>query len=88
MHYDAHMMRITAREAVELGDRFGLLSDMRMADAILREFTPLFYAVEPGWEKWVWYKLLGTIFYAGRIQGIREERAKRRAAAARRAGRD
>ena len=87
MYYDAHALRITAAEAVEKADICCLLSDMTIGYSIYTEFLPRILEAAPGRDSWVWGQLFGTIFFAGRVQGVREERAHRREIAARKAAR-
>jgi hypothetical protein len=87
MYYDAHALRITAAEAVEKADICCLLSDMQISHEIYTAFIPRIRGAAPGRDSWEWYCLFGTIFFAGRVQGVREERARRREIAARKAAR-
>lgn len=88
MYYDARTAPlVTAEEAVEKADICCLLSDMHIG----WDIYDLFYArlMSAGSERstWVLAQLFGTIFMAGRMQGVRDERAKRRRSAARKAAR-
>lgn len=87
MYYDARTPLITAEEAVEKADICCLLSDMQRAHEIFTAFLPRIRAASPDRFDWECDCLFGTIFFAGRVQGIREERARRKAAAERKAAR-
>lgn len=70
---------ITAKEAVTISLKAGTVNSMERAlDIIdtLRATAPKFRAWIVCGDKWSFYVALGTIYEAGRIQGIREERAR------------
>lgn len=87
MYYDTPEPRITAEEAIAKADICCLLSDMNTGYAIYAGFVPRIQEAPADRQSWVWSQLFGTIFFAGRVQGVREERARRRAIAARKAAR-
>lgn len=87
MYYDTHEPRITAEEAIAKADICCLLSDMLIGHSIYTGFIPRIQAAPAERKSWIWDCLFGTIFFAGRVQGVREERARRKAAAARKAAR-
>lgn len=87
MYFDTHEPRITAEEAIAKADICCLLSDMQIGHEIYNAFMPRIRGAAPGRDSWEWYCLFGTIFFAGRVQGVREERARRREIAARKAAR-
>ena len=67
---------ITPQEAAALSDKFGTTDDIYRADDIYKEFMKL-----KGSESDNRLKILcaiAAIYTAGRIQGIREERRKKR----------
>ena len=70
---------ITPQEAAELCARYGTTECIErgrnIAEAVKQRET------ESGWNNdpyWIYYVSLGTIYEAGRIQGIREERLKKK----------
>ena len=72
---------ITAKEAVTISLKAGTVTSMNRAlDIIdtLRATAPKFRAWTACGDKWSFYVALAAIYDAGRIQGIREERAKNR----------
>lgn len=83
----ARDLRITPAEAVALADLDGMLSDLEIVQAIFEAFRPKFQKATPGGYSFVWSCYYAALFHAGRIQGVREERARRKAAAAREAAR-
>ena len=88
MYYDARTAPlVTAEEAIEKADICCLLSDMTISRDIYELFYPRLASAAPDSVSWVLAQLLGTIFFAGRMQGVRDERAKRRRSAARKAAR-
>lgn len=70
---------ITPQEAAELCSSYGTTESMErgrnIAEAVRQSESKKSYN-DP---HWVYYVSLGTIYEAGRIQGIREERLKRKA---------
>ena len=87
MYHDTHTLRITAAEAVEKADICCLVSDIQIGWEIFQSFLPRIRAASSKDFTWTIGCLFGTIFYAGRVHGVREERARRREIAARKAAR-
>ena len=67
---------ITPQEAAALSDKFGTNDDIYRADDIYKEFMKLKSSESD--NLWKFLCAIGTIYTAGRIQGIREERRKKR----------
>lgn len=73
---------ITPQEAAELCSHYGTTESMErgrnIAEAVKQRENKDGHN-NPYWQSWVYNITLGTIYEAGRIQGIREERLKRKA---------
>ena len=67
---------ITPQEAAALSAEFGTTDDIFRAEEIYNEFLKLKGAVND--TRWKFMCAIGAIYTAGRIQGIREERRKKR----------
>lgn len=67
---------ISAEEIVSICDNAGTIDSIDMAIAIEREFRKLESSQTCNDQKWNYYRMLATIYDAGRIQGIREERKR------------
>ena len=67
---------ITAREAAELSKRHGTLDDIYRADDIYNAFYELKDIPDKDF-RFAFLCAIGTVYAAGRIQGIREERRKK-----------
>ena len=87
MYQNTHALLISPAEAVELADQFSSLSDAEIALSILEEYKPRFQTAGAGNYWWTWEQFYAVLFFAGRIQGVREERARRKAADERKAAR-
>lgn len=70
---------ITAEEAVELNKIAGTVDEMEIATEVFRESANMVKDLPYGYA---FACRLATVWSAGRIQGIREERAKRKNAGA------
>jgi len=70
MYFDTHEPRITAEEAIAKADICCLLSDMNTGYAIYAGFVPRIQEATADRQSWVWCQLFGTIFFAGRVQGV------------------
>ena len=71
---------VDAAEALALTE-FTTIGDFDLVESIAKEYarqTPRPTKTTPGEIKWYSLCLYKTLFHAGRLQGIREERARRR----------
>jgi hypothetical protein len=68
---------IVPAEIVEICDRAGTIDSIDMAILIERSFRELESTKACHDWKWNYYRLLSTLYDVGRIQGIREERARK-----------
>ena len=71
-------MMVTPMEARKLFEE-STLFDMQQA-YLLHEAYRRQYTAESGNQEWEYTRLLSFLYYIGRIQGIREERYRRRKA--------
>ncbi|WP_028518155.1 hypothetical protein [Ruminococcus flavefaciens] len=71
---------IVPEEIVSICDRAGTIDSINMARLIEQAFMELESTKTCHDQTWNYYRLISTIYDAGRIQGIREERAHRRGA--------
>lgn len=67
---------IAPQEAAALSAKFGTTDDIFRAEEIYNEFLKLKGAEND--TRWKFLCAISTIYIAGRIQGIREERRKKR----------
>lgn len=67
---------ITPQEAAALSDKFGTTDDIYRADDIYKEFMKLKDSESD--NRWKFLCAIAAIYTAGRIQGIREERSRRK----------
>ena len=72
---------ITAEEVMEKYNNIVFLHDIRIGCEIMEKFTRTSDVLN-GDREWLIMTACGAIFAAGRIQGVREERAKRKPLAA------
>lgn len=68
---------VTPKEALELGEYATILSIAR-AERFYRESMGAYMKRYDGDYSWCFHRALSIVYEAGRIQGIREERLKRR----------
>lgn len=68
---------ITEQEAVEL-NRFSTTEEIYRAQALYQAFR-IACPIQSNDRQWEFMKMIAFIYGAGRLQGIREERAKRKA---------
>lgn len=71
---------VNAKEALALTE-YRTIEDFELIESIAKEYarqTPRPTKTTPGEIKWYSLCLYQTLFNAGRLQGIREERARRR----------
>ncbi|MBP5580752.1 MAG: hypothetical protein J6X85_02995 [Ruminococcus sp.] len=66
---------ITPEEAAELSHRFSTVGEVYRAREVFEEFMKLTTDEQDYNARFLW--ALASVYIAGRIQGIREERAKR-----------
>lgn len=72
---------VSAQEAVHLGKNYGTVDTLYIAQEIAEEYYKTLEAEEQTGLRDHYYEfimLCSILFDAGRLQGIREERAKRR----------
>lgn len=74
---DAFELLITPQEAVEFS-RFRTIKDLDVCLDILDAFKVSCRLAGAGNYRYWFYRLLGTVWNAGRIQGIRSERLRRK----------
>lgn len=67
---------ITPQEAAALSNKFGAADDIYRADDIYNEFMKLKSSESD--NRWKFLCAIAAIYTAGRIQGIREERSRRK----------
>lgn len=71
---------ITPQEAIDLSSKYGTVESIdrahSIAEAVKEREDAVCFGKDP---RWIYLIALGTIYDAGRIQGIREERLKRKA---------
>lgn len=67
---------ITPHEAAELSDKYGTTDDIYRADDIYKAFIELKGSESD--NRWKFLYAIAAIYTAGRIQGIREERSRRK----------
>jgi len=67
---------ITPQEAAALSDKFGTTDDIYRADDIYNEFMKMKDSESD--NRWKFLRAIAAIYTAGRIQGIREERSRRK----------
>lgn len=70
---------ISPEEIVEICDKAGTIDSIDIARAVEKAYLAL-NSVTSDKDCWLYYCLIATIYDAGRIQGIREERAHRKGA--------
>ncbi len=70
---------ITAEEVMEKYNNIVFLHDIQIGCEIMEKFTRTSDVLN-GDREWLIMTACGAIFAAGRIQGVREERAKRKSA--------
>ena len=69
---------ITPEEIVSITGRAGTIDSINRARDIEQAFLELNKGSDCSGNKWTYYCLLSAIYDGGRIQGIREERARKR----------
>ncbi len=71
---------ITAKEAVAISTKSGTIDEIYIAIEIIEEYERLNFAPNDKWYNMAC--MYATLFEAGRIQGVREERYRRKIARA------
>lgn len=66
---------ITPLEAAELSSKYGTMDDINRADDIYKAYLKC--KGNENISRWHFLRAIAAIYTAGRIQGIREERARR-----------
>lgn len=68
---------VSPAEAVSLNERFGTMEEWYFSKEIFNEWKKTLNVSDIQEPEFSFFKLLSACFNAGRINGIREERAKR-----------
>lgn len=71
---------ISPDEVVKICDRAGTIDSIDIAKDIEDAFLELNSTKSESDKKWLYYKLLATIYDGGRMQGIREMRNRQKGA--------
>lgn len=71
--------QIDFRGGVELANSIATLEDIMLIERIDKEFYSCLKDTEPHEPRWLKYRLMSCCYIMGRIHGIREERAKKKA---------
>jgi len=73
----AENLLITPQEAVKLAEKNGTITELYLVNEIMEEYraTAKNQSTDPFFNQ---LQLAGVLFSAGRVQGVREERAKRK----------